>query len=139
MPKPARPSNRLRSAVMAAAATLALAGIWFAWGAVLGARAAQTGVAARVKGPAPGSDRGDVAAVAPAPASSPTGPALRGSLSAAQWRTIAARIEPGPDHGRELARIANLLGFQAAVARTRPFRRGVAGRVHCAGERVPFH
>jgi len=45
-----------------------------------------------------------------------------GRLSAAQWRTISDRIEPGPGHDSELARIASLLAFQDSVARLRELR-----------------
>jgi hypothetical protein len=45
-----------------------------------------------------------------------------GRLTAAQWRTISERIEPGPGHDLELARIASLMAFQDDVARLRELR-----------------
>ena len=45
-----------------------------------------------------------------------------GRLSSAQWRTISDRIEPGPGHDRELARIASLMAFQDDVMRLRELR-----------------
>jgi hypothetical protein len=45
-----------------------------------------------------------------------------GGLGASQWQTISDRIEPGPEHDRELARIGNLMEFEHSVERLRDLR-----------------
>jgi hypothetical protein len=48
--------------------------------------------------------------------------AFPGGLTAEQWGTVLARVDPGPQHDREVARIAGLLEFQRSVARLRALR-----------------
>jgi hypothetical protein len=84
--------------------------------------------------PAPTSTAGDVKSAADsqqADGSRGTGAGLAnghypGGLSATQWQTISDRIEPGPEHDRELARIASLMEFKHSVERLRDLR-GDAG------------
>ena len=71
-------------------------------------------------------------------ANRPASTSIPGGLSAAQWQTPRCpRIEPGPEHDRELARIACLSSSSAGVARFRELHgdpRG-GGRATPAGAR----
>jgi hypothetical protein len=72
---------------------------------------------------APGTARREALAAEAAP---PAGPSashhLPGGLDAAQWQKISDSIAAGPEHDRELARIANLMEFRRAVGRLRELR-----------------
>lgn len=57
--------------------------------------------------------------------------AIPGGLTPDQWQTLQQRVEPGPLHDRELARIVDFLEFQRRVASLRESR----GDAQAAGKR----
>lgn len=66
-----------------------------------------------------------------AAASATSAAAIPGGLTADQWQTLQQRVEPGPLHDREVARIVDFLEFQRRVVRLRELR----GDPGAAGER----
>jgi hypothetical protein len=120
-PSPRSVPSRLARGLAVGTLIAGLGVVGALWASHRHASAAASAVSARE--PAGTASSGDdaaaaIAAASPASASAPT----PGHLSAAQWRVISERIEPGPDHDRELARIASLMAFQDNVARLRALR-----------------
>jgi len=110
MPESSRSVRRGMVAVAGVVAILAAGIVWQGWSAPARAQAPSASVHAAQP------------AAAAASSQAPREPAGPGGLSQAQWRTIQDRVEPGPQHDRELARIADLLEFQRHVARLRELR-----------------
>ena len=94
--------------------------------------AAGTPTAIAGDGSVSASSRTLAGARATAPAASEA--ALPAGLTADQWQTLQQRVEPGPEHDREVARIVDFLEFQRRVVRLRE----LLGDPGAAGERRPL-
>ena len=136
MPNPSRTLRRTMGAlamVVAIAAGTWASRAWFAQSRAQAAApaAASAPFAAEQQAVASGDGEIDIA-----PAAGAT--AFPGGLSAAQWQTLQARVDPGPQHDREVARIADLLEFQHRVARLRELRDdpGAAAERHTLARQV---
>jgi hypothetical protein len=126
MSNPSRPAPRRKGLVALVIAAVGAVVAWTWWGAPLTAAGGATRATAPEPAAAPAVVATRTADVASAPSAWP------GGLSAGQWARVESSVDPGPDHDRELARIADLLEFRRDVARLRELR----GDSSAAGERL---
>lgn len=137
MPNQRRLPHRSKWAIVAAAAVFA--GVFLAW-RMVPASANQQGAAPAPdpapvdSAPAAGRAASRASALARTTALAASGAGIPGGLTADQWQTLQQRVEPGPRHDREVARIVDFLEFQRRVVRLRELR----GDPDAAGERRPL-
>ena len=110
--------RRTMGALALVVAIVAAASAWKGWFAQARAQAAAAPAARTVARQPPDASGDDAIDISPAAGT----PLFPGGLSAAQWQTVQERVEPGPQHDRELARIADLLEFQRSATRLRALR-----------------
>jgi hypothetical protein len=126
-----------RSRWVLAAAAVSVAGLVLTWRMVPASAnqegvpptQASAGAVALAAAASPAASRAP--AVARATATAASGVEPPGGLTADQWQTLQQRVEPGPLHDREVARIVDYLEFQRRVVRLRELR----GDPGAAGER----
>jgi hypothetical protein len=111
-----------------AAVALVGAGIFLKWRLASASANEETTAWTAVPRPARTAPALDASHVPPrlADAMAPSAGAAPAGLTEDQWQTLQQRVEPGPQHDRELARIVDFLEFQRRVVALRESR-GDAG------------